>query len=293
MRLTRWSVLGYIATVLLAGGALGGAIVLALREHAGPARCPPGTRALGPRCCAEGQSEVGGRCRGKPVACPAGFLLVLEPEPGCVVALRRVQLGGGTLSFGPEDWQARSSETRTLRVSPFALDSTEVTVHRWRACAEAHVCQTPAEGEPGQPVSNVNPKEADDFCRFAGGRLPRGDEWLLAAAGNDARRYPWGQTGLVCRRAAFGLVVGPCGNGATGPDWAGLRPDGATPAGILDLAGNVAEWTSEPGGRYLVRGGSYRSELAADLQSWAAESSPGSGPNIGFRCAYDLGTITP
>jgi formylglycine-generating enzyme len=293
MRLTRWSVLGYLATILLAGGALGGAIVLALREHAGPARCAPGTRAVGARCCADGQTEIGGRCSGKPLACPAGFLPVLEPEPGCAVVPRRVRLDGGTLSLGPQDWQARSTETRTLRVSPFALDSTEVTVHRWRACVEARVCQTPVPGEPGQPVTSISPTEAADFCRFTGGRLPRGDEWLFAAAGTEARRYPWGQTGLVCRRAAFGLVRGPCGNGATGPEWAGLRPDGATPERILDLSGNVAEWTVEPGGRYLVRGGSYRSELAADLHTWAAEPSPGPAPYVGFRCAYDLGTISP
>jgi formylglycine-generating enzyme len=293
MRLTPWSVLGYLAMVLFAGGALGGSIVLALREHAGPARCPPGTRAFAARCCADGQTELQGRCSGKPLACPAGFLLVLDPEPGCVVALRRVRLGGGTFLLGPQAWQARSTESRTLRVSPFAFDSTEVTVHRWRACVEARVCQTPAQGEPGQPVTGVGPVEAGDFCRFAGGRLPRGDEWLVAAAGSEARRFPWGQTGLVCRRAAFGLVRGPCGNGAAGPEWAGLRPDGATPERILDLSGNVAEWTAEPGGRYLVRGGSFRSELAADLHSWAVESSPAPAPHVGFRCAYDVGTMSP
>jgi formylglycine-generating enzyme required for sulfatase activity len=293
MRLTAWRVVGYLATVLLAGGALGGAIVLALREHAGPARCPAGTRAFGARCCADGQSELRGRCTGRPLACPAGFLAVLEPEPGCVIALRRVRLAGGTLYLGPQDWQARSTESRTFRVPPFVLDSTEVTVHRWRGCVDARVCRTPAQGEPGQPVTGVSSAEAADFCGFAGGRLPRGDEWLLAAAGSEARRYPWGQTGLVCRRAAFGLVHGPCGSGATGPDWAGLRPDGATPERILDLAGNVAEWTTEPGGGCLVRGGSFRSEVAADLHSWAAEPSLQPAPHVGFRCAYDLGTITP
>jgi formylglycine-generating enzyme required for sulfatase activity len=293
MRVTVVRLVGYLATVLLGGVALGGAVILALREHAGPARCPAGTRVAGPRCCGDGQAEFAGRCTGKPLACPAGFLPVAGPDPGCEVTARRVRLPGGTLRLGPQDWQARFVETRIFRVPPFALDSTEVTVHRWRGCMEARICRTPARGEPGQPVTGVSAADAAEFCRFAGGRLPRGEEWLLAAGGPDARRYPWGQTGLVCRRAAFGLVRGPCGNGASGPDWTGLRPDGATPENILDLAGNVAEWTVEPGGGYLARGGSFRSELAAELQSWAAEPSPLPAAHVGFRCAYDVGNITP
>lgn len=105
--------------------------------------------------------------------------------------------------------------------------------------------------------------------------------------GSESTRYPWGQTGLVCRRATFGLEHGPCSSEATGPDLAGSRPDGATPTGILDLAGNVAEWTNEPNGGTLARGGSFRSRLAADLKTWAARPDP-PGPDVGFRCAYPV-----
>jgi formylglycine-generating enzyme required for sulfatase activity len=58
---------------------------------------------------------------------------------------------------------------------------------------------------------------------------------------------------------------------------------------VLDLAGNVAEWTREADGTFDARGGSFRSTAAAELKSWAAEAI-GAGqvkiPHVGFRCAY-------
>ena len=94
----------------------------------------------------------------------------------------------------------------------------------------------------GRAASYVTLDEARAICAAHGGRLPTEDEWIVAAAGDKPRRYPWGDTGAVCRRAAWGLTRGPCANGATGPDTVGAHPDGATPLGIEDLAGNVAEW---------------------------------------------------
>ncbi|MDB4941803.1 MAG: hypothetical protein JWP97_1337, partial [Labilithrix sp.] len=115
----------------------------------------------------------------------------------------------------------------------------------------------------------------------------------VAAAGDRPRRYPWGDTGAVCRRAAWGLARGPCGKGATGPDTVGAHPDGATPLGIHDLAGNVAEWVeaSDAAARGLavVRGGSFETDLATDLRTWVRREVPEGTrePSIGFRCAYE------
>ena len=287
---TVWRILGYLLGVIAVGSALGAAVFFGLREHGGPARCPDATVARGARCCAEGQIETAGQCRGKPLRCPLGFLTVTHPEPGCTVVARRIRFRGGTLRFSPNDWQARVVDM-VVRVGPFVLDSAEVTVHRWRACVKAGMCSPTQEREPGRPVTGITPAQAARFCGFAGGRLPTGGEWLMAAAGVRARRYPWGQTGLVCRRAVYGLWRGPCAKGATGPEWTGLRPDGASQEGLFDLAGNVAEWTVEPGGRWLARGGSFRSALSVQLQSWAAEARIGPDSDIGFRCAYDQGSL--
>src|SRR5438552_3017582 len=59
-----------------------------------------------------------------------------------------------------------------------------------------------------------------------------------------ARRYPWGDTGAVCRRAAWGLANGPCATKGRSPDTVGAHPDGASRMGVFDMAGNVAEWVT-------------------------------------------------
>jgi formylglycine-generating enzyme required for sulfatase activity len=270
--------------------AIVGVVRLARRERAAPARCPAGLVALGARCCGAGQTLVDGHCNGRPSACARGMSVVTGEYAGCVALERRIHYGGGELVLGPSDWEAQGLvKSERVHVAPFDLDRVEVTIHAWQACVAAGTCRALDSREPGLAVSDVAAAEAERYCHFVGGRLPTGNEWLFAAVGANGRRFPWGQTGLVCRRAAFGLVDGPCAHGATGPELAGTRPDGATPEGALDMAGNVAEWTAEPGGRFVARGGSYRSKMAAELECWAVEPSVRAAPYIGFRCAYDQG----
>lgn len=272
---------------LLAGGA---ALVFAVRaaygERHDPARCGRGLLPTGARCCAPGQVERSGHCFGKPAECPPG-MHVAESGAGCVVDARRVHFTGGAFSLGPEDWQAEGLvEPRRLEVRAFSIDATEVTYERWEHCVVAGACRKLDGAEPGLPVSSVDAKDAERYCRFEDGRLPTSDEWLVAALGPEGRRFPWGSTGLVCRRAAFGLVEGPCAFGG-GVELSGSRPDGASPEHALDLAGNVAEWTVDGDGRTLARGGSYLSTSALELKSWAEESPPARAAHVGFRCAYD------
>ena len=260
---------------------------IALRASTGTDRCPVGMVAIGPRCCAQGQRLEAGQCRGRPQQCPSGFHVVEKPSPGCAYESHRVPFEGGLVRLNPEDWEAQGVVAPyEAQVKPFELDSVEVTLDRWAPCVTAGVCP-PLDGpEPGVPVVRVTPQQAETCCSFMGGSLPTHSEWLLAALGSEQRRYPWGATGLVCRRATFGLVRGPCAEGATGPELAGTRPDGATPEGVLDLAGNVAEWVREPDGSYSAWGGSYLSRHASQLKSWAKERHTGPAPYIGFRCAY-------
>jgi formylglycine-generating enzyme required for sulfatase activity len=86
------------------------------------------------------------------------------------------------------------------------------------------------------------------------------------------------------------MVSGPCSTGARGPELAGLRPDGATPDGVQDLVGNVAEWTAEADLNYAARGGSFRSRVAGSLKNWSVEGATAPADHIGFRCAYDVET---
>jgi formylglycine-generating enzyme required for sulfatase activity len=260
-----------------------------LREREPPLTCADGFVRSGARCCGLGQTLVEGRCAGVVTGCGNGFERHgAGVASGCVVEARRVSLGGGRLPPGAADWQAVALE-RELEVAAFAIDSSEVTVARYTTCVRAKACAAlTGAPEPGLPVSGVAPERAERFCRFAGGRLPSSAEWRFAAGGTDGRRFPWGFTGLVCRRAAFGLLTGPCSNEGRGPDLAGARPDGRTPAGVLDLAGNVAEWSRDPGGSYRARGGSFRSRVAAELMTAAVESPATNAPHVGFRCVYEL-----
>jgi formylglycine-generating enzyme len=257
-------------------------VKLALRERLPPDRCPAGMQLAGQRCCGARQRQERGACAGAASSCATPQLL---RDGQCVAVGGAAALPGGELFVGAADWDgARDGERerfpRTL-VKAFRLDIAEVTLERWSACTS---CPS-RPGPPGMPVTDVTAEQAEAFCRSQRGRLPTASEWVFAAAGAEARRYPWGSSGLVCRRAAFGLEHGPCATlGA--PELVGSRPDGASPEGVHDLAGNVAEWTREPGGGYTARGGSYRSQAAAELKTWSALPNPGARPYIGFRCAY-------
>lgn len=277
-----------IAAALAAISATAVVVQLAARERTPPVRCPAGLTLERGRCCGVGQVKTGARCEGVPKSCgPRQERAALEGEPpGCVVTRRRIRIPGGRLPLGVADWQL-ARPNQVVDVPSFVIDVAEVTVLRYLGCVAAGACpDLPRPRELGLPVRGVSPDTAETFCRFAGGRLPTSAEWRLAAGGKEGRRFPWGSTGLVCRRAAFGLVSGPCSTDGHGPDLAGARPPGATPEGLLDMAGNVAEWTRDPDGRYRARGGSYRSRVAVELVTAAVETADPAAEHVGFRCAY-------
>ncbi|HEY3500215.1 MAG TPA: SUMF1/EgtB/PvdO family nonheme iron enzyme [Polyangiaceae bacterium] len=269
----------FVAGSIAGAASIAFAVAAALSERTGPEGLVP----QGALCCGAGQVAEGARCKGRPRTCAT--TQVATPE-GCVVSAERIAYAGGRAHLAGPDWDGqRASKGGAPVVAPFELDAAEVTYARYEACVSAKACdRPPIAGAAGEPVRGVTPEQAEAFCRFADGSLPTGGQWGGAAMGSDARRFPWGSTGLVCRRAAYGLVNGPCSEGALGPELAGARPDGATADGALDLAGNVAEWTREPKG-YVARGGSYRSRSAGELKTFSAESTR-SRPDVGFRCAY-------
>ncbi len=271
--------------------ALAGVLAIAKSRASAPIRCARGMIALGPRCCGAGQAlGEDARCVGAATGCAPPLIASAE---GCVIEQRVVAIAGGELVIGPGDWEAQGQVApRTIRVSAFRLDAFEATESGWSRCAAGDACPPIASsGEPARPVTGVTLDEARSFCAARRGTLPSADQLMFAAAGASGRRYPWGDTGAVCRRAAWGLEHGPCAEGARGPELVGSHPDGATPEGAFDLAGNVAEWT-EPSDakarKTQVFGGSWADGEAVALRSYRVREAPVDtrSPEIGFRCAF-------
>jgi formylglycine-generating enzyme len=281
----RWVLFAAISVASIAA-----VVALARSDAADPARCA-GLIPMGARCCAEGQEQRDDRCVGRPARCPSPFAVT---ELGCVAPTERIVIAGGVLRIGAGDWEAQGRvSARESNVAPFAIDSLEITEGAYAACVAAGRCEkVVSSGEPGRAQGDITRADAEAYCAFRGGRLATADEWTFAAAGAGARRYPWGDTGAVCRRASWGLVEGPCAFGHTGPELAGLHPEGATPDRVQDLAGNVSEWVAGPSEEPLgdVRGGSFAAQLATDLRTWRTVRVPSNtrAPGIGSRCAYDL-----
>jgi formylglycine-generating enzyme required for sulfatase activity/tRNA A-37 threonylcarbamoyl transferase component Bud32 len=198
----------------------------------------------------------------------------------------------------------------TVYVSEFWIDKTEVANTQYRKCVESGVCRAPTTCDGGEPTYSDSSKadhpvvcvswwDAKTYCEWAGKRLPTEAEWEKAARGTDGRKYPWGNSldgsKLNSSRTDDGYEC-------TAP--VGSYPEGASPYGALDMAGNVWEWcqdwydedyyVSSPqhdpqgpdsGTRRVVRGGSwtnYDYDACAASRHWVNPDFR--GYYYGFRC---------
>jgi formylglycine-generating enzyme required for sulfatase activity len=184
-----------------------------------------------------------------------------------------------------KDASPQERPARDVTVRAFCIDRTEVTVAAFARCASAAACAPASAvvvssnlsaedvafwskfcnaGYPDRaehPVNCVDWKQASAYCAWAGGRLPTEAEWEYAARGTDGRRYPWGNEPPSATRlngcgrecGARGMALGRPGkktmydgdDGAETTAPVGRYPEGQSPFGVLDLAGNVWEWTAD------------------------------------------------
>lgn len=133
----------------------------------------------------------------------------------------------------------------------FWIDRTEVTNAQYKKCVSVVVCRpSDLAGDPNfnndlQPVVGVNWNDAKTYCEWAGEQLPTEAQWEKAARGTDGRTYPWGDQAATCDYAVMDDGSGNgCGQGNKA--WpVGSKPQGASPYGALDMAGNVWEWVAD------------------------------------------------
>lgn len=198
------------------------------------------------------------------------------------------------------------------------------SVARQRALSALSVqCNAGHNGRDAHPINCVTFQQAQHFCTGQGGRLPSETEWELAARGAEERDFPWGASrpdalhlnacGAECKAwfngvglpSLFEGLMHDQDDGHAGTAPVGSFPAGASPEGVLDLIGNVAEWTSgqvafddaegdgEAGGAgaasHVVRGGAFSSGIdalsAPALRLYLSADTQARG--VGFRCAFD------
>ncbi len=213
----------------------------------------------------------------------------------------------------PWEEQARRFHRRTMQVASFHIDTYPVTNAEYKRFIDASGYR-PADPQnylrhwkdgsfapdlARRPVVWISPDDARAYARWAGKRLPTSWEWQYAAQGLDGRLYPWGNDWDATRAPPpeTGREPGP-------PAPVDAHPTGASPFGVMDLVGNVWQWTDEFHDEHtraaVLRGGSiYRPQgshwyfpqaLRLDRHSKFLLMAPSMDRNAmtGFRCVKDI-----
>lgn len=231
-----------------------------------------------------------------------GFECETEDEPGELVEIPAGEFLMGCNEEVDDECLDDEMPMLVVELDAFEIDRTEVTQGQYTACVNADACEPPScEWDcdaTDLPATCVRFPDALDYCAWAGKRLPTEAEWEKAARGSDGLKFPWGNQDPDCTLVN---MVG-CGDVATP---VGSFPDGASPFGLLDMAGNmvemIADWydpayyqrapTTNPTGpesgtRFGGRGGGFKSEATwhrASKRDWYVATD--AGASLGFRCA--------
>lgn len=277
---------------------------------------------------------------------PAASSSAAPAKPKCGPGM--AEIPATAYFMGSDTGEDEEKPAHKVRLSGFCMDVTEVTVEDYLACSDKGECKRPwavvdwpdikdgekklytplcnvndPTGKAKHPINCVDWQMAVSYCEYRGKRLPTSAEWELAARGPDGRTYPWGDEapdetrlnacGKECvawgKTKALPLVAMYAGDDHfphTAP--VGTFPKGASKFGVLDVVGNVWEWTADWDGKYtadeqadpkgpasgserVVRGGAWNGSYASWLRPSARYSFPPETKShvVGIRCASTLG----
>jgi serine/threonine protein kinase len=259
-------------------------------------------------------------------SCPAGMQLI---------ARARFEMGSQANADTPDD-ETTPGTANLVDVAAFCIDRTEVTVADYARCNSCSSPKRTVEFEGltpngrafesqfcnddqavDHPMNCIDWQEANRYCTVLGKRLPTESEWELAARGTTSRIYPWGNApasgerlnlcgpecqGVLEQLKRTGIPAQRHQISAAATTAVGTFPNGATPEGVLDLAGNVWEWTASAycpypyrakgdcgDSRRVLRGGGWDTLDVADVRAGRRYPATPSarGKSVGFRCVKD------
>lgn len=221
-----------------------------------------------------------------------------------------VSIPAGCVTVGPAK-PHHALIPRQVCLPAFRVDRAEVTVAQHRACVAAGACKPPPSNlrlcnanladRADHPANCATYDDAVAYCKWRGARLPSPDEWERATRGPQMTTYPWGEAAPTTKLAVMPVDE----DRSTAPVCS--RSAGHSAEGICDLAGNVAEWTSDafvednrashalssPDQSRVIRGGSWGESVMARTSGRARRPPVTMGANVGFRCAADLPSPAP
>ena len=236
---------------------------------------------------------------------------VSQPNEGMVLILEGPFMMGSskediewvvrTFHSASREWYQDETPKQEMYLDSYYIDKVEVTNAQYKKYITTTDKPTPKFwdnprfNKPNQPVVGVRFEEAVEYCLWIGKRLPSEAEWEKAARGEDSRKFPWGNEPDPTLANVRGLKDQHRYTSSTGS-----YPSGKSPYGVMDMAGNVWEWTSDwylpyPNSKYtndmfgqtlkVVRGGSWNSNMDLARTGIRGKALPRQQQNyIGFRC---------
>jgi formylglycine-generating enzyme required for sulfatase activity len=251
----------------------------------------------------------------KPAArAPEGMVQI--PGSDFVFKVRGIEIEGGNdigvdVQYPWEDMPRRFHEHK-MHIDSFYIDKYPVTNAEFKKFLDASHYRpkdkldflrdwkhgTYPDGWGNKPVTWVSLEDARAYAKWSGKRLPHEWEWQFAAQGTDGRTYPWGNDWNP-----QAVPVPETGRRMASAADVDAHPAGASPFGVMDMVGNVWQWTDEFTDEHtragILRGGShyqpqgsiwyfpqaYRNDEHGKLLLMAPSYDRSGG--VGFRCVVD------